>query len=58
MHGLDLPFDLKRRALCYLDKRSSLDRNAGNDQTFDTGVMVRGSPDAGVPGLHDDVRSS
>ena len=58
MHGIDLPFDLKRRALCYLDKRSSLDRNAGNDQTFDTGVMVRGSPDAGVPGLHEDVRSS
>ena len=58
MHGLDLPFDLKRRALCYLDKRSSLDRNAGNDQPFDTGVMVRGASDAGVPGLHDDVRSS
>ena len=58
VHGLDLPFDLKRRALCYLDKRSSLDRNAGNDQTFDAGVVVLGSPDAGVQGLHEDVRSS
>ena len=56
--GPDLPFGLKRRALCYLDKRLRLDGNAGNDQTFDKGAMVRGSPDAGVPGLHEDVRSS
>ena len=58
VHGLDLPFGLKRRALCYLDKRLRLDGNAGNDQTFDKGAMVRGFPDAGVQELHEDVRSS
>ena len=58
MHGLDLPFGLKRRALCCFGKRSRLDGNAGNDQTFDEGVVVLGYSGAGVPGLHEDVRSS
>ena len=44
-HGLDLPFGLKRRALCCFGKRSRLDENADNDHNFDKGVVVLDSPD-------------
>ena len=58
MHGLDLPFDVRRRDCGVFGLLLVLERSGRLVARRHAGAMVLGSPDAGVPGLHDDVRRS
>ena len=57
-HGLDLPFDVRRRDCGVFRLLLLLERSGRLVARLHEGVVVLGSPDAGVPGLHEDVRSS
>ena len=58
MHGLDSPFHVRRRHFGNVGLFLLLGRSGELVARLHAGVMVLGSPDAGVPGLHEDVRSS
>ena len=57
-HGLDLPFDVRRRDCGIFGLLLLLEWSGRLVARLHEGVVVLGSPNAGVQGLHEDVRSS
>ena len=58
MHGLDLPFDVRRRDCGVFGLLLLLERSGRIVARLHAGVMMLGSPDESVQGIHEDVRSS
>ena len=58
VHGLDSPFHVRRRHFGNVGLFLLLGRSGELVARRHAGAMVRGFPDAGVPWLHEDVRSS